>query len=451
MVSSPRAAAAVWPREVGGDRLHRLCCPACGAVLADDGRILSCPGNHAPALLRTVYRSRRLEPDDRAAGMFRYRCWLPVAGAVPFAGPRTAIYRSRALARAAGVGRLWIAVNGHAPDRGATLPTGTFKDLEAHAVLARLGSANRHRPLVLASAGNTAAAFARACADAGQRCLLVVPRTGLADLRFAGERPPWVTVVALTGGADYTDAIAVADRLAADAAADCIAAGGAVNVARRDGVGTTVLAAAEVIGRIPDFYVQAVGSGAGGIAAHEAAYRLAGDGRFGGGPLRLVLSQNRPYAPMVAAWRRRTRELDCGPRARRRIERIDAQVLSSRRPAYTPAGGVYDALVGSGGDMVAVSNAEAAAASALVREKEGLDIDPAAAVATASLLTAVRAGTISPQADVLLNLTGVGRRRLERAERLPLTRATLEIERADLNRPAALERVLRLVAERTHR
>lgn len=445
-MSAAGAAAAARDLDGNGARPHRLRCLECGAVLDDDGQILTCPDDHAPALLRTQYASLQLRVDGASEGLFRYRCWLPVAEPGPVAGPRTAVYRGRRLGRAAGLDRLWIAVNGHAPDCGATLPTGTFKDLEAHTVLARLGPAHRDRALVLASAGNTATAFARACADVGQRCLLIVPRSGLADLRFAGERPPWVTVVSLTGGADYTDAIALADRLTADPATGCIPAGGAVNVARRDGVGTTVLAAAECAGRIPDVYVQAVGSGAGGIAAHEAALRLAADGRFGTGRLRLLLSQNRPYAPMVDAWRDGARTVDPGPDARGRILRIGAQVLSSRRPAYAPAGGVRDVLTASGGDMRAVSNAEAAAARVLVEETEGVDIDPAAAVAAASLLSAVRDGRIPPHAEVLLNLTGAGRKLLERSRPLPQPRPDLELARADLDRPAALERVLELAA-----
>jgi cysteate synthase len=447
-VTATRTSAAAAPGAVDGEhpRRHRLHCASCGALLDDDGRVLACPGDHAPALLRTMYPGRRMRPEERAAGLFRYRCWLPVAGDGPSTGPATAVYRSRGLARAAGMDRLWIAVNGHVPALGATLPTGTFKDLEASAVLARLGPGSRRRPLVLASAGNTAAAFARACADVGQRCLLIVPRPGLADLRFAGDRPPWVTVVSLAGGADYTDAIALAGRVTADPASGCIAAGGVVNVARRDGVGTTVLAAAERLGRIPDVYVQAVGSGAGGIAAHEAAVRLAGDGRFGNGPLRLLLAQNRPYTPMVDAWRAGTRDVDCGADARERIRRIGAQVLSSRRPAYAVVGGVHDVLAASGGDMLAVGNAEATAARMLVEEMEGFDIDPAAAVAAASLLTAARRGSIPRRSAVLLNLTGAGRGLLECSGPLPRPRPDLELARDALDRPATVERVLELVA-----
>jgi len=58
-----------------------------------------------------------------------------------------------------------------------------------------------------------------------------------------------------------------------------------MNVARRDGMGTVMLEAAVTIGRAPDHYFQAVGSGTGGIAAWEASLRLKQDGRFLNGPL----------------------------------------------------------------------------------------------------------------------------------------------------------------------
>ncbi len=52
-------------------------------------------------------------------------------------------------------------------------------------------------------------------------------------------------------------------------------------MARRDGMGTTVLSATTFIGRIPDYYFQAIGSGTGAIAAWEANLRFLQDGRFG--------------------------------------------------------------------------------------------------------------------------------------------------------------------------
>lgn len=444
MSAPPRRAAVLSPGMA--DRGYRLRCRACGAVFADDGVLLTCPQAHAPGLLVTDYAGTRLEPDDRASGMFRYHRWLPVRTWPDGSGTGTVTYRSTALSRITGLDNLWLSFNGYWPERGAMLPTGTFKDLEAAAVLARLPAERRTSTLVLASAGNTAAAFARACSDVEHPCLLIVPETGLADLRFAGRLSARVMVVALSGGADYSDAITLADRVADQSDADWVVTGGAANVARRDAVGTVLLAATESIGRMPDYYVQAVGSGAGGIAAYEASVRLIADGRYGDRLPRLLLAQNHPYAPMAGAWRAGTRHLDVdAERARAQIRQLGAPVLSTRRPAYSLTGGLFDALTATDGAMLAITNAEAAAARRLIEETEGIDVDPAAAVALASLLRAARAGRLERNAVVLLNITGGGRERLLRDRRasVPIPRLTADL--ADLPTPSVLKRIAGLI------
>lgn len=436
------ALAAGAERDEPAERGYRLRCPVCGAVFADDGLRLACPEAHAPGLLATEYALPRLEPDDRAEGMFRYHRWLPVGAALDGRGTRTVTYRSVALGRITGLTNLWISFNGYWPERGGTLPTGTFKDLEAAAVLARLPAERRASTLVLASAGNTAAAFARACSDVGQPCLLIVPESGLDDLRFAGPLSGCVAVVALAGGADYTDALALAERMADHPGVDCVATGGAANVARRDGVGTVLLAAAERIGRMPEHYVQAVGSGAGGIAVHEAAMRLVADGRYGDRLPRLLLCQNLPYAPMVRAWQGGTRHLAVDTdAARAQIRQLSAPVLSTRQPAYSLPGGVFDALTATGGDMLAIGNREAAVARRMVEEAEGIDVDPAAAVAAAGLLRAARDGRLAREAVVLLNITGGGRRRRLSTAPPPPVVPRLTVDRGALSDRRTLARV----------
>ena len=77
-----------------------------------------------------------------------------------------------------------------------------------------------------------------------------------------------------------------------------VSEGGARNIARRDGMGTVMLDAALTIGKMPDHYFQAVGSGTGGISVWEAAIRLRADGRFGQKIPKLQLAQNLPFVPM---------------------------------------------------------------------------------------------------------------------------------------------------------
>jgi cysteate synthase len=70
------------------------------------------------------------------------------------------------------------------------------------------------------------------------------------------------------------------------------------------------------------------------------------------------------------------------------------------------------------------------AAGTAFREQEGIDIEPAAAVAVAGLRAAVGDGRIGRDAAVLLNITGGVQ-----------ARAQLRLSRAELDSPAVAEQV----------
>lgn len=411
-------------------RGYRLRCCGCGASYDDDGVRLNCDAPHAPALLRSVY-GRAFQPGP-AGSIARYGDWLPQGRALE-TGARTAVYRSTGLAAYLGLEHLWIAFSGWWPDRGATLATATFKELEAVAVLARLAPDER-RTMVVASAGNTAAAFAAVATEHELPVLIVLPLDAWDALAALVRIGPSVRVVAVAD-ATYEDAIALAQRFAAHDG--YVAEGGVRNVGRRDGMGTIVLSAAEAIGALPDVYVQAVGSAAGALAAHEAALRLIGDGRFGTRLPRLLLSQNAPFTPIHDAWTRRAPALEeCAPaHARARQRRIAATVLANPAPPYAVAGGVREALDASGGSTYAVTNDEMFAAMTLFAEREGIDIEPAPGVALASLMRAVRDGAVQPGETVLLNVTGGGRKR--RSIVSAAQRPALVVERNQMDRATA--------------
>ena len=405
---------------------YELRCQGCDLAFEDDGFALECPGQHDHALLTVRYREKRFEPDTGAEGLFRYRRWLPGTRVLAGAGS-SVTYRSERLNRMLGLRNAWVVFSGYWPERGAALGTPTFKELEAWSVLSRIPE-EHDGVLVVASAGSTAAAFARACSLNEVPCLIVIPEAGLPNLRFPDPIDPCVKVVSLTGFADYSDAIALTDRISK---IDGFFSGGGVkNVARRDGLGTTMLNAVETIGQIPDYYFQAIGSGAGAIAACEAAKRLAGDGRYGEKLPRLMLSQNLPFVPIYASWKSRRRELvEIGDDdAKRQIQQIDAQVLSNRRPPYACKGGLFDVLTETRGDMLTADNLEALHAKRLFEEAEGIDIDPAGAVAFATLLKAARYNGIDKDALVLLNITGGGRRRQQLDTEPISVQPTLELD-----------------------
>lgn len=388
-------------------RDYRLRCTFCDATFPDDGVRLDCPHGHAAALLRTEYdeRSFVIGPD---ASIRRYAGWLPMGREIATAA-QTAVYRSTALAKHLEIEDLWIAFNGWWPERGATLRTATFKELEAFAVLARLDP-DESRTLVVASAGNTAAAFADACSVNDVPLVVVVPENAFARVAAIARIGPTVKIVALAG-AEYEDAIAFSRQLAADD--DFILEGGVRNVARRDGLGIVMLAATEAIGAIPDYYFQAVGSAAGALGVREAALRLIGDGRYGSRVPQLMLAQNVPFTPLFDAWSAGAQVLveRSVAEAKRQIAQIGAQVLSNQTPPYAVPGGVREALEQSRGTMFAIENNDMLDAMVLFAALEGIDIDPEAGVATAALIRAAADGLLEPGRRVLLNVTGGGRAR----------------------------------------
>jgi cysteate synthase len=262
--------------------------------------------------------------------------------------------------------------------------------------------------LVVASAGNTARAFAKVCSENNIKLLLVVPEDNLDALWSDKPINDCVKLIACERGGDYYDAIALGEMVLKSS--KFYAEGGAKNIARRDGMGTTVLSAVAEIGRIPDYYFQAVGSGTGAIAAWEANMRLVEDGRFGVNLMRLMVSQNAPFLPMYKAWHNNSRALlpYDAEQARQDASAIVAKVLSNRVPPYSIAGGLYDALKATNGNIMQVANTEVDEAMQLFLEVEQIDIHPAAAVAVASLVKEVQAGRIDKKATIMLNITGGG-------------------------------------------
>lgn len=386
---------------------YELVCAACGGRYRDDGLMLTCPQPHEPAFLRTEYTGE-LSAARSAEGLARFENWLPVRRSVAGAAA-PAVYRAERLGAALGLAELWVAFSGYWPRRGAFLPTGSFKDLEASTVLGRLP--DKPPILVIASAGNTAIAFGRACSERGISCLLFVPGDILPRMAFNGELAACVQLVAIDGGAAYSDAVAVADLVSQLPGHH--AEGGARNVGRRDGLGVAMLAAYEAMGRLPQWYVQAVGSGAGAIAAHEAAVRIRAVDRAAGDLPRHLMCQNEPYTPLHDLWRDGA-VADSLPHH----DSVIATELTNRTPPFAVRGGVRDTLRENHGTMTTVTNVQAREAMVMFETLEGVDIVPGAGVALASLRVAVTAGRIPVDASVLLHVTGGGRALLAREGRL---------------------------------
>ena len=377
-----------------------------GRIFSDEGWTLADPESPSPSLVRAVYEHRQFNPREELKGLYRYADWMPIQRTLRHShAPVT--YKSKGLAKMLGMENLYITFSGYWPKIGAKMETCSFKETEAYSVCARLPRKNK-RVLVVQSAGNTARAFARVCSDNNIPIVICIPQDNIHDLWFLSPLKNCVKVIATPKGTDYYDAIALGDKLCKNPR--YMAEGGAKNIARRDGMGTTVLSAAEVIGRIPDAYFQAVGSGTGAIAAWENAMRLAEDGRYGKNAMRIYACQNSPFTIMYDSWKADSRELlPLTPQeSRRNAEVILAKVLSNRKPPYSLAGGLYDALKATGGDMFKINNDEIVYWMLQFFQSEGVDIIPASAAAVASLAKALEEGKVQKDETVMLNITGGG-------------------------------------------
>ncbi len=377
-----------------------------GRIFDDGGWTLSDPECSDPSLVRAVYSERMFTPRPELRGLYRYSSWMPVKRTLHgSAAPVT--YKSKGLAKFLGLNNLYITFSGYAPKIGAKMKTCSFKETEAYSVCARIDRKEK-RTLIVQSAGNTARAFAQVCSDNDIPVVICIPEDNKHDLWFHHRLKNCVKVVAVPHGCDYYDAITLGEKLATSPS--YFLEGGAKNIARRDGMGTTLLSFAEKAGRIPDAYFQAVGSGTGAIAAWENAGRLAADGRFGENNMRIYVSQNTPFTLIYDSWKAGSRQLsDLSPEVgRRNSEVILAKVLSNRKPPYGIAGGLFDVLEKSHGDVFLASNDDIVYWLLQFRNLEGYDLLPAACVAVSSLACAVSDGVVGKDELIMLNCTGGG-------------------------------------------
>lgn len=395
---------------------YKLQSMATGKVFEDTGWLLSAPGEDIPGLVRAVYGIKQIELRDEYYGLYKFADWLPIIRMLEGSSPPVT-FKSEGLAKYLGLSNLYITFSGYWPEKGATMATCSFKETEAYSVCGRLDP-SEEKVLVVASAGNTARSFARVCSDNDIPLLLCVPEDNIDSLWFDKPINENVKLIVSRTGSDYFDAIHLSniaiemDRF--------IPEGGAKNVARRDGMGTTTLSAVTTIGRIPDYYFQAIGSGTGAIAAWEANLRLIEDGRWGFNKMKLMVSQNKPFVPIHDAWKTRSREMlpIDDNQARKQVEEIMAKVLSNRKPPYSLPGGLFDALSDAGGEVLIASNEEAIAAGKLFEETEGIDLHPAAKVAVATLMNAVKENKVEKDAIIMLNATGGGEERFRKDKKL---------------------------------
>ena len=366
-----------------------------------------------------------------------------------------------------GLKNLWISFSGYIDNRESYLSSCTFKELEATSIFSRIfskSSPKQKKTIVVSSAGNTARAFAQIFSkkisinkkESNNIDLIIVIPEKAIDKIWSIPSIPFdekrVKLIVIKNG-DYSDAIKMADLISSLDKNIFFPEGGAKNPARRDGMAISLLAAVFEIKKktgkiiLPDHYFQAVGSGTGGISAWEAAKRIQEYIRNIGNnennenrennknnnlinknniykidvevKMKLHLSQNIPFTPMADSWEKNVREMPSycfdENEGKKRIGKVSAFVLTNRHPPFGIYGGVFDAMKScKRSQFYKITNEEAKNAAEIFEKLEGYSVDPAAAVAIASLIKAVELNKVQKEEIIVLNVTGGGKKELDK-------------------------------------
>jgi threonine synthase len=326
----------------------------------------------------------------RPHNLWRYHDVLPIqdpsVGETLLSAGGTPLMRAQRYGRTVGHAEIWIKDERYGP-------TSSFKDRQAVVSVAAMLEAGI-RECVIASTGNAAAAYASACARAGIKLWVfmtsLVPQDKLREAALFGAE-----VVKVSGNYDQTKHIAAefAERRS------LFLDRGARSLAARESMKTIAYEIVEQMGwRAPDWYVQAVSGGLGPMGVYHGFQELFEMGLIERLP-RLAVIQAEGCAPMVRAFKA-GREA-----AEPVVPETRIAILSTGDPGKTYTH-LWRLAQRYGGSMEAVSDAEAFAAMRLLAKDEGIAVEPATAVAFAGLEKLLKAGTIRPDEQVVVNCTG---------------------------------------------
>jgi threonine synthase len=352
----------------------------------------------------------------RPSGIWRYGELLPVAQ--PARGlpvGSTPLLRAERLGEAIGLERLWLKDD-------TRNPTLSFKDRNVAVAAAR--AVELGLPvLACASTGNLAAATAGAAAVVGLPALVLVP-ADLEPEKIDHALAYGASVVPVRGTYDEVNRVCL--ELADETG------WGFVNVNLRpyyaEGSKTLAFEIAEQLGwRTPDVVVAPIASGALFTKLARGFAQLALAGLIEARPVRFVGAQAAGCAPVADAFA-------AGADAVRPVRQPDTIVHSLAIGA--PADGAHALALarGSGGSIEAVPDQTTAAAIRLVAATEGIYAETAGGVTVAAARAALERGTIAPDDEVVVLLTGQGLKTPE-ARWLGQTRAAVPAGRPGLAEP----------------
>jgi threonine synthase len=338
-------------------------CPRCGGAFALDG-----PNRLSPSAIHqgdpTLWRYESVLPARREVGRTLGEGMTPLVTGTLAGRP------------------VWFKLD-------SLLPTGSFKDRGAAVFAAHLRRLGLNR-VIVDSSGNAAAAFAGYCAANDLDCTVYAPAT-TSQGKLVQARAFGATVHLVEGN---REAVAAAAQNAAANDASAFYASHNWHAVFVEGVKTWAIEVWEQLGqRLPAAAFVPTGGGSafvGGRRGFDAVGHLP----------TLIAAQPSACAPIVAAW---NAHLDNIPP----ITPGATMAEGTRIGAPARGGQIIAALRDSGGWAEAVDD-DLIASTLRDLFKQGIYVEPTAAVGAAAFVASITRGAPIPDGDIVILLTGNG-------------------------------------------
>src|SRR5881396_1479205 len=372
-------------------------CSACGGTHDAAGLPGVCESCGQPYLVRYATtpspspEAKRLL-GERRWNMWRYREWLPLGvdeAPVTLGEGATPLLPAARLGARYGLRDLWV------KDEGKN-PTGSFKARGLAVAVTRATRAGARR-LVVPTAGNAGVALAAYATRAGVAARVYAP----------ASTPPVILTQIRSFGAELVLVEGHIGDCGKAARAYALEAG-AVNVStlrepyRIEGKKSLGLELAEQLGwTLPDVIVYPTGGGTGLIGMWKAFGELAAAGWVRGPLPRMYSVQSAGCAPVVQAFRAGAEACTPWPEPR---------TIAAGLRVPSPLGDrlMLAALRQSGGDAVAVTDAQLVAAAQQLQTLEGVDASPEGGATLAAALELKARGVVKAEQRIVLFNTGAG-------------------------------------------
>lgn len=265
-------------------------------------------------------------------------------------------------------------------------PTGSFKD-RGMTVAITHALASGLQAVLCASTGNTSASASAYAARAGLTSAVLVPRGKIAAGKLAQAVLHGARLLQVNG--NFDDCLELARKTATDHPVTLV---NSVNPVRLVGQKTAAWEVCDVLGRAPDVHCLPVGN-AGNITAYWAGYReYAADAVVTQVP-RMFGFQAAGAAPLING-----------------APVPEPETVATAIRVGSPASweSAVQAKDASEGAFAAISDERILAAYRLIAHREGIFVEPAAAISVAGLLHFVEQGHIQPGSTVVCTVTGHG-------------------------------------------